>query len=119
MCWASLNNFGVNISESIIKGQADAMVYSGLAAVGYKYMNINDGFFNGRYSNGALRIDTVKFPNKMKYLADYIHSKGLKAGYYSDAGANTCDSQYNGQTGGIRGGLYGHDQQDIDTIFNH
>lgn len=119
MGWASWNNFGVNISESIIKGQADAMVSSGLAAAGYKYLNIDDGFFNGRYSNGALRIDTVKFPNKMKYLADYIHSKGLKTGYYSDAGANTCGSQYNGQTGGIGGGLYGHDQQDMDTIFNN
>ncbi|VBB44757.1 Alpha-galactosidase [uncultured Paludibacter sp.] len=117
MGWASWNNFGVNISESIIKGQADAMVSSGLFAAGYKYLNIDDGFFNGRYSDGGLRIDTVKFPNKMKYLADYIHSKGLKAGYYSDAGSNTCGSQYNGQTGGIGGGLYNHDQQDIDTIF--
>jgi len=118
MGWASWNNFGVNINESIIKGQADAMVSSGLAGAGFKFLNIDDGFFNGRYSNGALRIDTIKFPNKMKYLTDYIHSKGLKAGYYSDAGANTCGSQYNGQTGGVGGGLYNHDQQDMDTIFN-
>ncbi len=117
MGWASWNNYSVNISESIIKLQADAMVSSGLAAAGYNYLNIDDGFFNGRYPNGGLRLDTVKFPHKMKYLADYIHSKGLKAGYYSDAGANTCGSQYNGQTGGLAGGLYNHDQQDIDTIF--
>jgi hypothetical protein len=117
MGWASWNNFGVNISESIIKGQADAMVSSGLLAAGYKYLNIDDGFFNGRYSNGGLRIDSIKFPHKMKYLADYIHTKGLKAGYYTDAGANTCGSQYNGQTGGVGGGIYNHDQQDIDTIF--
>lgn len=119
MGWASWNNYGVNINEKIIKGQADAMVSSGLASAGYKYLNIDDGFFNGRYSNGGLRLDTVKFPNKMKYLANYIHSKGLKAGYYSDAGANTCGSQYNGQTGGVGGGLYNHDQQDIDTIFKN
>lgn len=117
MGWASWNNFGVNISESIIKAQADAMVSSGLASAGYKYLNIDDGFFNGRYSDGGLRLDTLKFPHKMKYVADYIHSKGLKAGYYTDAGANTCGAQWNGQTGGIGGGLYGHDQQDIDTIF--
>jgi hypothetical protein len=117
MGWASWNNFSVNISESIIKSQADAMVSSGLLTAGYNYLNIDDGFFNGRYSNGGLRLDTLKFPHKMKYVADYIHSKGLKAGYYSDAGANTCGSQYNGQTGGIGGGLYGHDQQDVDTIF--
>jgi len=117
MGWASWNNFGVNISESIIKAQADAMVSSGLLAAGYNYLNIDDGFFNGRYSNGGLRLDTIKFPHKMKYVADYIHTKGLKAGYYTDAGANTCGSQYNGQTGGVGGGIYGHDQQDVDTIF--
>jgi len=117
MGWASWNNFLVNISESVIKGQADAMVTSGLSAAGYKYINIDDGFFNGRYPNGGLRLDTLKFPNKMKYVADYIHSKGLKAGYYTDGGANTCGSMYNGQTGGIGGGIYGHDQQDVDTII--
>lgn len=117
MGWASWNHFGVNISETIIKNQADAMVSSGLAAAGYNYLNIDDGFFYGRYPNGALRIDSIKFPNRMKYLADYIHSRGLKAGYYTDAGANTCGSQYNGQTGGVGGGLFNHDQQDIDTIF--
>lgn len=117
MGWASWNQFSVNISESIIKAQADGMVSSGLLAAGYNYLNIDDGFFNGRYPNGGLRLDTLKFPHKMKYVADYIHSKGLKAGYYSDAGNNTCGSQYNNQTGGVGGGLYGHDQQDADTIF--
>jgi hypothetical protein len=118
MGWASWNNFGVNISESIINQQADAMVTSGLAQAGFNFINIDDGFFNGRNSDGSLRIDSVKFPHGLKYVADYIHSKGLKAGYYSDAGANTCGSQYNGQTGGIGVGLFGHDQQDADSVFS-
>jgi len=117
MGWASWNNFGVKITESIIKGQADGMVSSGLAEAGYHYINIDDGFFNGRYKDGGLRIDSDKFPHGMKALADYIHSRGLKAGFYSEAGANTCGSVYNGQTGGIGGGLYQHDQQDIDLFF--
>jgi hypothetical protein len=117
MGWASWNNFSVNISESIIKGQADAMVSSGLSAVGFRYINIDDGFFDGRTTNGSLKINTTKFPNGMKAVADYIHAKGLKAGFYSEAGANTCGSQYNGQTGGIGGGLYNHDQQDIDLFL--
>jgi hypothetical protein len=117
MGWASWNHFSVNISEDIIKGQADAMVSSGLAAAGFKYVNIDDGFFNGRYANGALRIDSIKFRNGMKYLADYIHSKGLKAGFYSDAGSITCGSIANGQTGGVGVGLYNHEKQDIDSIF--
>jgi len=119
MGWASWNNFEVNISESIIRAQADAMVSSGLSASGFKYINIDDGFFNGRYDDGSLRIDAVKFPHGMKVMCDYIHSKGLKAGFYSEAGANTCASLYNSQAGGIGGGLYNHDQQDIDTIFKN
>jgi Alpha galactosidase A/Alpha galactosidase C-terminal beta sandwich domain len=119
MGWASWNNYGVGISESIIKGQADAMVSSGLAAVGFKYINIDDGFFAGRYADGTLKIDSIKFPNGMKNVADYIHSRGLKAGFYSDAGANTCGSVADNQTGGVGGGLYNHDQQDINLFFKN
>jgi len=117
MGWASWNNYRANISESIIKSQADAMVSSGLNTVGYNYINIDDGFFNGRNTDGSLKIDAVKFPNGMKFLADYIHNKGLKAGFYSEAGADTCGSMYDGQTGGTGAGLYNHDQQDVDLMF--
>jgi len=116
MGWASWNEFQANISESIIKEQADAIVSSGLVTAGYNYINIDDGFFNGRNADGSLRIDAVKFPSGMKFLADYIHGKGLKAGFYSEAGSNTCAS-LSGEVGGIGAGLYNHDQQDIDLIF--
>jgi hypothetical protein len=117
MGWASWNQFGVNINDSIIKAQADAMVSSGLASVGFKYINIDDGFFNNRNTDGSLRINLVKFPYGMKSLSDYIHSKGLKAGFYSEAGANTCGSIWSSQPGGVGSGLYLHDQQDCDSIF--
>ena len=119
MGWASWNQFGPKIDEGVIKGQADAMVSSGLAAVGFQYINIDDGFFNKRYTDGILRIDSIKFPKGMKELADYIHSKRLKAGFYSEAGENTCGSQYSGQPGGVGGGMYGHDQQDADLFFKN
>lgn len=117
MGWASWNQFGANINEDIIKKQADAMVASGLAAAGFRYINIDDGFFNKRYADGTLRIDSIKFPHGMKSLVDYIHSKGLKAGFYSEAGENTCGFQWSGQTGGEGGGMYHHDQQDADLFF--
>lgn len=116
MGWASWNEFQANINESIIKAQADAIVSSGLVTAGYNYINIDDGFFNGRNADGSLRIDAVKFPSGMKFLADYIHGKGLKAGFYSEAGSNTCAS-LSGQVGGIGAGLYNHDQQDVDLMF--
>jgi hypothetical protein len=117
MGWASWNQYGFNINEATFKNQADAMVSSGLQAVGFQYINVDDGFFDGRDGDGTLLIDPIKFPNGMKAVADYIHSKGLKAGFYSDAGASSCGGLYNGQTGGVDGGLYNHDQQDCDLVF--
>ena len=117
MGWASWNYFGVKITESIIKEQADKMISSGLVKAGYNYINIDDGYFNERHDDGTLRVDSVKFPHGMKSLVDYIHSKGLKAGIYSEAGTNTCGSFYNGQAGGVGAGMYNHDQQDIDLFI--
>ena len=117
MGWASWNNFSVNITEPIIKRQADRMISSGLFKAGYKYINIDDGFFNGRNADGTLRVDSKKFPHGMKSLVEYIHSKGLKAGIYSDAGTYTCGSVYNSQAGGVGAGMYDHDQQDVDLFF--
>ncbi|MFT3751814.1 MAG: alpha-galactosidase [Paludibacter sp.] len=119
MGWASWNHFHMDISHKVIQEQADAMVNSGLKDLGYNYINIDDGFFDGRYANGALRIDSLKFPNGMKAVADYIHAKGLKAGFYTEAGANTCGSMYDASIGGVGGGLYGHDQQDMDLFFKN
>ena len=69
MGWASWNYYSVRINDSIIKQQADSMVSTGLSTVGYKYINIDDGFFNGRYPDGTFRIDTIKFPKGMKPAA--------------------------------------------------
>jgi len=118
MGWSSWNTFGVQISENIIKGQADAMVSKGLKDVGYDHINIDDGYFGGRDAeDGHLLIHTTRFPNGLKPVADYIHKKGLKAGIYSDAGRNTCGSMFNGDVTGKGVGLYEHDQQDADFFF--
>ena len=119
MGWSSWNTFGVNISENTIKRQADAMVSKGLKDVGFDHINIDDGYFGGRdKTDGHLLIHSTRFPNGLKPVADYIHSKGLKAGIYSDAGRNTCGSMFNGDATGKGVGLYEHDQQDADYFFN-
>ena len=117
MGWSSWNTFSVNISENIIKGQADAMVSQGLKAAGYQYINIDDGFQYGRLSNGKVRIHPQRFPNGLKVVSDYIHSKGLKAGIYSDAGDCTCGSISNGDTQNTNVGMYGYEQLDADYYF--
>ena len=116
MGWSSWNTYALNISEQLIKEQADAMVSTGLKDAGYKFINIDDGFWNGRAEDGTLIIDTTKFPNGMRAVSDYIHSVGLKAGIYSDAGDNTCGSQ-NRDPYGLNVGLFRYEKEDCHTYF--
>ena len=118
MGWSSWNTYGVSINESLIKRQADAMVSKGLKDVGFDHINIDDGYFGGRdKKTGQLLIHSQRFPNGLKGVVDHIHSKGLKAGIYSDAGRNTCGSMFNGDVTGKGVGLYQHDQQDANYFF--
>lgn len=87
MTW---NFFGINITEQDIKSIADAMVENGLKDVGYEYIFIDDGWQGGRDNRNNIIPDSKKFPGGMRALADYVHSKGLKLGIYSDAAPLTC-----------------------------
>ncbi|WP_143774434.1 glycoside hydrolase family 27 protein [Niastella vici] len=117
MGWSSWNQFHVHIDEKMIREQADAMIASGMYDAGYRFINIDDGYFGGRDSSGKLFPNSQKFPSGMKALADYVHSKGLKAGIYTDAGKNTCGSIYDKDSLGIGVGIYGHVQQDCNQFF--
>lgn len=103
MGWNSWNKFACNIDENLIKGIADQMVESGLRDAGYIYLNLDDCWHGERDSLGFIQADPVKFPSGIRALADYVHSKGLKIGIYSDAGRKTC---------GGRPGSFGHEYQD-------
>ena len=89
--WNTWNTFGININEKLIMDSADAMISTGLKDAGYEYVVIDDCWsLHERDEDGNLVADPEKFPHGMKYLADYIHSKGLKFGMYSCAGHYTC-----------------------------
>ncbi len=118
MGWSSWNTYRVDISDSLIIRQADAMEAMGLKKVGYKYVNIDDGYFGGRdQQTGHLLIHPTRFPHGLRPVVEHIHKLGLKAGIYSDAGRNTCGSIYDADTIGVGVGLYGHDQQDCNYFF--
>ena len=117
MGWSSWNTYRVNISADLIMKQADAMAQQGLKEVGYKYINIDDGYFGGRDSNGQLLIHATRFPDGLEPVVSHIHSLGFKAGIYSDAGRNTCGNFWDKDEKGAGVGLYGHDQQDVDFFF--
>jgi alpha-galactosidase len=101
MGWNSWNKFRTHIDDKTVREITDAAVSSGMAAAGYQYINIDDGWQGTRDANGELHPNP-NFPD-MKSLAEYVHSKGLKIGIYSSPGPRTC--------GGFEGS-YGHEEQD-------
>jgi hypothetical protein len=115
MGWASWNSFAAKIDYSVIKAQVDAFVAAGLPAAGYKYINIDEGWWQGtRDSAGNITVDTSEWPGGMSAIANYIHSKGLKAGIYTDAGANGCGYYYpTGRPAAANTGSEGHYDQDM------
>jgi len=106
MGWNSWNNFGCDVDEKLIRETADAIVAGDMKAAGYEYVVIDDCWQGERDSLGFIRPDPKRFPSGMKALGDYIHSKGLKFGIYSDVGAKTC---------GGRPGSRGYEYQDAKT----
>jgi alpha-galactosidase len=106
MGWNSWNKFGCNVSEKLIREMADAMVASGMKDAGYQYVNIDDCWQVARDNTGKIIADADRFPSGIKAVADYVHSKGLKLGIYTDAGRMTCEK---------RPGSYGHEVQDAKT----
>ncbi len=106
MGWNSWNKFGCNINENLIKEIADAMVKNGMKDAGYEYIVIDDCWQIARDKQGNIIADPKRFPSGIKALADYVHSKGLKFGLYSDAGTYTCQK---------RPGSRGYEYQDART----
>jgi alpha-galactosidase len=90
MGWMTWNYFADQINEKDIMEMADAIVSTGMLEAGYNYIFIDDGWQGGRDNRNNIIADPKKFPSGMKVLADYVHSKGLKLGIYSDAALLTC-----------------------------
>ncbi len=106
--WNSWNGFGKKVSEQLVRETADEFVNSGLKDAGYTYIVLDDYWHGGRDSvTGLLYPDPLRFPSGIKALADYVHSKGLKLGIYSDAGTMTCGNQP---------GSYGYEEMDAQLF---
>ncbi len=107
MGWNSWNTFTWEINDKLIKEAADAMA-SELKDAGYEYIVIDDCWSEKqRDKNGRLVPDHWKFPDGIKPVADYVHSKGLKFGMYSCAGTHTC---------GGHPGSFEHEFDDAETF---
>jgi len=101
------------ITDPMMRQAADILISSGMADVGYQYVNIDDCWMNAPKARDPKRVGPLRdekgniIPNSyfpdMKGLTDYIHAKGLKAGIYTSPGTLTCG----GFTGAFR-----HEEQD-------
>ncbi len=101
MGWSTWNHFHHDISDALVRAQADALVSSGMRDAGYVYVNIDGGWEGYRDASGVLHPNP-NFPD-MRALGDYIHSKGLKFGLYTGPGPATCAGAP---------ASYGHEAQD-------
>lgn len=107
MGWNSWNTFTWEINDKLIREAADAMAAE-LKDAGYEYIVIDDCWSEKqRDKNGRLVPDHWKFPDGIKPVADYVHSKGLKFGMYSCAGTHTC---------GGHPGSFEHEFDDAETF---
>ena len=125
--WNSWNVWGTSVGDEKVRAAAEAMVKSGLAAHGFQYLNIDDGWMTGdehgtkfpimlwknlsrtwkrsRGPNGEFQPNE-KFPD-LKALSDYVHGRGLKLGIYTSPGPKTC---------GLFEGSEGHEARDAATF---
>ncbi len=134
MGWNAWNAFRTEVDEAKVMGSAQALVDTGLARLGYVQVNLDDGWWlRRRQSDGRLEIRTAIFPSaevpggdsSFKPFVDRLHGMGLKAGIYTDIGANACSQAWDlkspnlpvGSTAEREVGLEGHVDQDIDLFF--
>lgn len=107
MGWNSWNTFGPDVNEKIVLETADVMAEKRYLEAGYEYVVIDDCWMERERRDGKLVVNEEKFPHGMKYVADYVHSKGLKFGIYSAAGTFTCQGFP---------GSYGHEYEDAEMF---
>ncbi len=136
MGWSTWNAFATDIDEDKILASAQQLVDTGLAAKGYRYINIDDGWaLKRRQPDGHMIIRADKFPSAraggdtptFKPFTDKLHAMGLKAGIYSDLGQNTCSEAWSptdtdlpkGSVLEREVGLHGHIDQDIALYFKN
>jgi hypothetical protein len=86
MGWSSWSFYRDHPTEAIVKAQADALVANRLPALGYRYVNIDDGWSDGFDDHGIPKPDVNRFPSGMDGMAKYMHQHGLLFGIYLNPG---------------------------------
>ena len=122
MGWNSWNSFANIVNSQIVQQQAKAMASNGMKEAGYEYVVIDEGWWLGeRDGAGNIVVHPKQWPaikpgqkdGDMANIAAYIHSLGLKAGIYTDAGRDGCSMYPDSGPKLLNTGSEGHYEQDF------
>ncbi|MBV9441586.1 MAG: glycoside hydrolase family 27 protein [Acidobacteriaceae bacterium] len=122
MGWNSWNSFANVVNSAVVQQQAKALASNGMKEAGYEYVVIDEGWWLGeRDGRGNIIVDPKQWPaikpgqkdGDMANIADYIHSLGLKAGIYTDAGRDGCSMYPDSGPKYANTGSEGHYEQDF------
>lgn len=133
MGWNPWNAFHTEVDEAKIMAVADKLASSGLRDAGYRYVNMDDGWWRKRRADGRIEVRTSMFPSgaladgstSMRPFVDALHARGLKAGIYTDIGRNACSQAWDRHSPNLPEGTqaereigtYGHQAQDMRLLF--
>ena len=122
MGWNSWNSFANIVNSQIVQQQAKALASNGMNEAGYEYVVIDEGWWLGeRDAAGNIVVDPKRWPaiqpgqkdGDMANIAGYIHSLGLKAGIYTDAGHDGCSMYPDSGPKYLNTGSEGHYDEDF------
>lgn len=133
MGWNPWNAFHTEVDEAKIMAVADKLQSSGLRDAGYRYVNMDDGWWRTRRADGRIEVRTGMFPSgaladgstSMRPFVDALHARGLRAGIYTDIGRNACSQAWDRHSPNLPEGTqaereigtYGHQAADMRMLF--
>ncbi|WP_198120853.1 NPCBM/NEW2 domain-containing protein [Massilia rhizosphaerae] len=133
MGWNPWNAFHTQVTEAKIMAVAQALKSTGLADAGYRYVNMDDGWWLKRRADGRIEIRTSMFPSaalpdggtSFRPYVERLHSMGLKAGLYTEIGRNACSQAWDEHGANLpvgtrperEIGTYGHQAQDMRLFY--
>lgn len=133
MGWNPWNAFRTEVDQARILSVVDAIQRRGLQDAGYRYINVDDGWWLKRKADGRIEIRTSMFPiakaadgdTSFRAWTDALHARGFKAGLYTDVGRNACSQAFDrsspnlpvGSVAEREIGLQGFEASDLKTMF--
>ena len=133
MGWNPWNAFRTEVTEAKILSVADALLRNGLKESGYRFIDVDDGWWLKRDASGRIVVRTTMFPSaalpngqtSLRPFVDHLHALGFRAGLYTDIGRNACSQAWDRSSPNLPVGTVAereigsldHQSEDMRLIF--